>query len=130
VRAGTGRAVDATLFRAAEVAGRAVLVHTGWAAHWGSEQYFDNHPFLTRDAAQLLADSGASLVGIDSYNIDDTADLARPAHSILLRAGIPIVEHLCNLEALPDRDFKFFAVPVKVKGIGTFPVRAFGLLKQ
>ncbi|HKQ53610.1 MAG TPA: cyclase family protein [Pyrinomonadaceae bacterium] len=124
------RAQDASLFRGLKVEGRAVLVHTGWAAHWGTEQYFDNHPFLTRDAAQLLMDSGAALVGIDSYNIDDTADTTRPAHSILLGAGIPIVEHLCNLEALPDRGFKFFAVPVKVKGMGTFPVRAFGLIKE
>ena len=123
------RAQDASLFRDVEVKGRAVLVHTGWAAHWGSEQYFDNHPFLTRDAAQWLRDAGAALVGIDSYNIDDTADTSRPVHSILLGAGIPVVEHLCNLESLPDRDFKFFAVPVKVKGMGTFPVRAFGLLK-
>ncbi len=124
------RAQDASLFAGVEVAGRAVLIHTGWAAHWGSEQYFDGHPFLTRDAAQLLMDGGAALVGIDSYNIDDTADASRPAHSILLRAGIPVVEHLCNLDALPDSGFKFFAVPVKVKGMGTFPVRAFGLLKQ
>jgi arylformamidase len=130
VRAGGGRAVDASLFRAVEVAGRAVLVHTNWAAHWGSEQYFDGHPYLTREAAQFLVDAGARLVGIDSYNIDDTADASRPAHSILLRAGIPIVEHMCNLDALPDRGFKFFAVPVKVKGVGTFPVRAFGLLGQ
>ena len=130
VRAGGGRAVDPQHFRDVEVAGRAVLVHTNWAAHWGSEQYFDGHPFLTREAAAFLADAGARLVGIDSYNIDDTADASRPAHSILLRAGIPIVEHLCNLDALPDSDFKFFAVPVKVKGMGTFPVRAFGLLRQ
>jgi len=130
VRAGGGRAVDASLFRAVEVAGRAVLVHTNWAAHWGSEQYFDGHPFLTKESAEFLAHAGARLVGIDSYNIDDTADASRPAHSVLLRAGIPIVEHLCNLDALPDSGFKFFAVPVKVKGMGTFPVRAFGLLKQ
>lgn len=129
VRAADGvRAQDASLFGNVEVEGRAVLVHTNWAAHWGSERYFDDHPFLTRDAAELLADSGARLVGIDSYNIDDTADASRPAHSVLLRAGIPVVEHLCNLDALPDRGFRFFAVPVKVKGMGTFPVRAFGLI--
>ena len=128
--AGGPRAQGPSLFGGVAVEGRAVLIHTGWAAHWGNEQYFDNHPFLTRDAAQMLADSGAALVGIDSYNIDDTADAARPAHSILLRAGIPVVEHLCNLDTLPDRGFKFFAVPVKVKGMGTFPVRAFGLLNQ
>jgi arylformamidase len=130
VRASGGRAVDASLFRTVEVAGRAVLVHTNWAAHWGGEQYFAGHPFLTKEAAEFLAQAGARLVGIDSYNIDDTADASRPAHSILLRAGIPIVEHLCNLDALPDSGFRFFAVPVKVKGMGTFPVRAFGLLEQ
>jgi arylformamidase len=130
VRAGEQREVSASLFENVEVAGRAVLVNTGWAAHWGSEQYFDGHPFLTKEAAQFLADAGARLVGIDSYNIDDTADASRPAHSILLRSGVPIVEHMCNLDALPDSDFKFFAVPVKVKGMGTFPVRAFGLLKK
>jgi len=81
-----------------------------------------------RAAAELLAARGAALVGIDSYNIDDTADLSRPAHSILLGAGIPIVEHLCNLNQLPDGGFRFFAVPVKVKGFGTFPVRAFAIV--
>ncbi|HYG82818.1 MAG TPA: cyclase family protein [Pyrinomonadaceae bacterium] len=130
VGAGEGRSVGPQKFENVGVAGRAVLVRTGWAAHWGSERYFDGHPFLTKEAAQFLADAGARLVGIDSYNIDDTADASRPAHSVLLRAGIPIVEHLCNLDALPDSGFKFFAVPVKVKGMGTFPVRAFGLLKQ
>ena len=131
VRAADGvRAQDASLFGDVEVEGRAVLIHTNWARNWGSEQYYDNHPFLTRDAAELLADSGAALVGIDSYNIDDTADATRPAHSVLLRAGIPVVEHLCNLDALPDRGFRFFAVPVKVKGMGTFPVRAFGLINR
>lgn len=130
IRAGERRDVGPQQFNNVEIAGKAVLVHTGWAAHWGSEQYFDGHSFLTREAAQFLSDAGARLVGIDSYNIDDTGDASRPAHSILLRAGIPIVEHLCNLDALPDSGFKFFAVPVKVKSMGTFPVRAFGLLKQ
>jgi kynurenine formamidase len=97
--------------------------------YWKTEQYFVGHPFLTRDAAEFLADSGAKLVGIDSLNIDDIRDTTRPVHSILLRAGIPIVEHLCNLSALPEDGFKFFAVPVKVKGMGTFPVRAFGIIQ-
>ena len=111
------------------VKGKAVLIHTGWDAYWETDQYFDGtHPFLTKDAAQFLADQGAALVGIDSYNIDDTADLTRPAHSILLGAGIPIVEHMCNLGDLPNTGFKFFAVPVKVKGMGTFPVRAFAIV--
>jgi arylformamidase len=126
--AAQGRAVDADAFRHLDVRGKAVLVHTGWARHWRTEQYFEGHPFLTDGAARLLADSGAALVGIDSYNIDDTADAARPAHTALLRADIPIVEHLCRLEALPAGGYRFFAVPVKVKAFGTFPVRAFALL--
>jgi arylformamidase len=122
------RAIDATALDGVDVRGKAVLIHTGWDAHWRTEQYFQGHPFLTKDAAQFLADEGAALVGIDSYNIDDTADLSRPAHSILLGAGIPIVEHMCNLDQLPAAGFKFFAVPVKVKGLGTFPVRAFAVM--
>jgi len=122
------RGIDAGAFRHLELRGKAVLVETGWDAHWKSDQYFDGHPFLTKDAAQLLADEGAVLVGIDSYNIDDTADLSRPVHSILLGAGLPIVEHMCNLSTLPIDGFKFFAVPVKVKGMGTFPVRAFAIV--
>ena len=123
-----GRGIDALAFRGVEVRGKAVLIHTGWDSHWRTKQYFEGHQFITRDAAQFLADEGAALVGIDSYNIDDTSDLSRPAHSILLGAGIPIVEHMCNLEQLPLKGFKFFAVPVKVKGMGTFPVRAFAIV--
>jgi arylformamidase len=111
------------------VRGKAVLVHTGWDAHWRTDRYFEGHPFLTRDAAQYLLDSGATLVGIDSLNIDDTADGERPAHTLLLGAEIPIVEHLRGLENLPDSSFRFSAVPVKVKGFGTFPVRAYGRLE-
>jgi kynurenine formamidase len=122
------RSVNKDAFEEMDVKGKAVLIHTGWDEHWKTDQYFQGHPFLTKDAAQLLADQGAALVGIDSYNIDDTADLTRPAHSILLRAGIPIVEHMCNLGDLPETGFKFFAVPVKVKGMGTFPVRAFAIV--
>lgn len=127
---GAGRAVSPALFRQAgrSLRGKAVLVHTGWAQHWRSEAYFAGHPFLTEEAARYLADEGAALVGIDSYNIDDTEDARRPAHSILLRAGIPIVEHLCRLEELPDDNFKFYAVPVKVRNFGTFPVRAFAVV--
>ncbi|HKR01984.1 MAG TPA: cyclase family protein [Pyrinomonadaceae bacterium] len=122
------QAVDASLFHESDVKGRAVLVHTGWDVHWGTELYFDGHPFLTKDVAQFLVDAGARLVGIDSLNIDDIRDTTRPVHSMLLKAGIPVVEHLCNLGALPDDGFRFFAVPVKVKGMGTFPVRAFGII--
>jgi len=108
---------------------KAVLFQTGWDRRWRTEAYADgNHPFLTAEAAEYLAESGAALVGIDSYNIDNTKEGDRPAHSILLRQGIPIVEHLCGLGELPDEGFKFFAVPVKVKGMGTFPVRAFGIV--
>jgi len=113
-----------------DVRGKAVLIRTGWDAHWKTDRYFEGHPFLTKDSAQILTDQGAALVGIDSYNIDDTADLSRPAHSILLGAGIPIVEHLCNLNELPAAGFKFFAVPVKVKSFGTFPVRAFAIVDR
>ena len=124
-----GRAIDAGAFRGVDLKDKAVLVNTGWDAHWRSEQYFEGHPFLTRGTAKFLRDAGARLVGIDSLNIDDTRDLSRPAHSILLRAGIPIVEHMCRLGSVPDSGFRFFAVPVKVKAFGTFPVRAFGLIR-
>lgn len=123
-----GRAITREAFGNLDMRGKAVLINTGWDRHWATEQYFEGHPYLTVDAAQHLADAGAALAGIDSLNIDDTADLSRPAHSILLRAGIPIAEHLCNLAALPGQGFRFFAVPVKVKRFGTFPVRAFALV--
>jgi arylformamidase len=122
------RAVDVAAFEGLDVAGKAVLVHTGWSRHWRTDAYFEGHPFLTGDAAELLRERGAALVGIDSYNIDDTADGARPVHSTLLAADIPIAEHLTGLDRLPSDDFRFFAVPVKVKAFGTFPVRAFGLM--
>jgi arylformamidase len=122
-----GRTVTRAAFERLDVRGKAVLVQTGWDAHWRTDQYFEGHPFLTNDAAEWLTAAGAVLVGIDSLNIDDTADLSRPVHTTLLGAGIPIVEHLCGLDRLPDAGFRFFAVPVKVRGMGTFPVRAFGL---
>lgn len=124
---GTG-GIAPSVFEGTNVKGKAVLVNTGWASNWGTDKYFEGHPFLTKEAAQFLADEGATLVGIDSYNIDDTNDLSRPAHSILLGAGIPIVEHLCNVGELPSNGFRFFAVPVKVKRMGTFPVRAFAIV--
>ncbi len=128
-RAAAGqRRLDHSLFGSTPLRDRAVLVHTGWDRHWRTDQYFEGHPYLTRDAAEHLRQSGAALVGIDSLNIDDTADGARPVHSILLAADIPIVEHLANLDAVPDGDFRFSAVPVKVKNFGTFPVRAFAAL--
>jgi kynurenine formamidase len=125
---GAGRAVTGEFFAGLDVRGKAVLVHTGWDAHWRTDRYFEGHPYLTADAAEFLAESGAALVGIDSLNIDDTADLARPVHTALLGAGVPVAEHLTGLANLPDDDFLFFAVPAKVKGMGTFPVRAFGVV--
>jgi arylformamidase len=124
-----GRAISRAAFAGLDVRGKAVLVHTGWDRHWATDGYFEGHPYLTADAAQHLADSGAVLVGIDSLNIDDTADGRRPVHSILLGRDIPIVEHLCRLQDLPEGGFRFFAVPVKVKLFGTFPVRAFGIVE-
>ena len=123
------RGISVTDVAGIAVKGMAVLFHTGWDAHWRAEPYWNGmHPFVTAEAAKYLAEHGAAIVGIDSYNIDDTADASRPAHSILLKAGIPIVEHMCNLAAVPDDGFKFFAVPVKVKAFGTFPVRALALI--
>jgi kynurenine formamidase len=121
-------AIDGDLFDGLDVAGRAVLVHTGWSRHWRTEAYYEGHPFLTAAAADRLVEAGAALVGIDSHNIDDTRIRARPVHSRLLGAGVPIVEHMRGLELLPDAGFRFTASPPKVKGFGTFPVRAFAVV--
>jgi arylformamidase len=114
-------------FHRDDLSGKAVLVHTGWSKHFGTPQYGSGHPFLTREIAEMLVERGAALVGIDSLNIDDTADGSRPVHTVLLAAGIPIVEHLTGLDQLPGSRFTFFAVPPKVRGLGTFPVRAFAV---
>jgi kynurenine formamidase len=111
-----------------DVEGKAVLVHTGWDAHWRTDRYFEGHPYLTEGAAAYLKDRGARLVGIDSFNIDDIADPSRPVHTVLLGAGIPIVEHMTRLERLPPTGFSFFAVPPKISGMGTFPVRAHAIV--
>jgi len=125
------REITEESFSEIEVKDKAVLVHTGWDKHWRTEEYSSgNHPFLTESAATYLAKNSPALVGIDSFNIDATHDGNRPAHSILLGHDIPIVEHLCGLGDLPDSGFKFFAVPVKVRQFGTFPVRAFGIVSQ
>ncbi|HEY2615523.1 MAG TPA: cyclase family protein [Chthoniobacterales bacterium] len=119
------RAIDELPIKLATLKGKALLVHTGWDAHWRTDRYFEGHPYLKGDLAERLVEAGVTLVGIDSFNIDCTDDGTRPVHSALLGAEIPIVEHLCGLAAVPDRGARFSAVPVKVKGMGTFPVRAF-----
>lgn len=122
------RAIDADRLRGHEIRGRAVLVRTGWDAYWETPGYANEHPFLTEGAALYLRDCGVRLVGIDSMNIDDTRGKARPVHSVLLGADIPIVEHLCNLGALPADGFRFTALPPRFAGVGTFPVRAIATL--
>ena len=118
-------AIDKDAFVDLDVYGKAVLVQTNWSRNWNTEKYFEGHPFLTENAARYLQKNGAKLVGIDSLNIDDISDNERPVHSILLGAEILIVEHMCNLNKVPVSGFTFYAVPAKVKGFGTFPVRAF-----
>lgn len=119
------KAIGPSYFGDMDLEGKAVLVFTGWARHWGNEQYFEGHPFLTEEAAVFLREAGAALVGIDSHNIDDTSTRSRPVHTVLLGAEISIVEHMRGLELIPEKDFFFTAVPPKVKNFGTFPVRAF-----
>lgn len=119
--------IDREVFEGRDLHGKAVLIQTGWDQHWRTDAYFEGHPFLTEDAARYLRISGARLVGIDSYNIDDIRDGRRPVHTILLGSEIPIVEHMTGLAELPDAGFQFFAVPPKVRGFGTFPVRAFAI---
>jgi len=121
-------ATDATHFQGLDVRGKAALIHTGWDRHWRTDRYGLGHPFLTADAADWLVEHGATLVGIDSNNIDDTRARARPVHSKLLAASIPICEHMTGLCSLPDEGFRFSAVPPKVSGMGTFPVRAYAVL--
>jgi len=124
------RAIGPELFEDEVVAGHAVLFATGWARHFGTPAYGTGHPFLTRAAAEHLVERGVVLVGIDSLNIDDTATGERPVHTLLLERDVRIVEHLTHLELLPDVGFRFFAVPVKVRGMGSFPVRAFAVLAE
>ena len=127
---GTGRrAVDVLELAPLEVRGKAVLLHTGWDVHFGTPQYAKEAPYLTEAGAAWLVEHGAALVGIDSINIDDAGDAARPAHSRLLAAGIPIVEHLRELEQLPATGFRFSAAPPRIQGLGTFPVRAYAIVE-
>ena len=125
----SSRAIKPQIFNGQDVKHKAVLIHTGWDAHWDTEGYFDDHPYLTGESAEYLKSAGAVLVGIDSLNIDDNTAGTRPVHTILLGADIPIVEHMCNLAALPSSGFKFFAVPAPIKGMGSFPVRAFAIIE-
>ena len=120
--------VGTAAFEGRDVAGKAVLVHTGWDRHWRTERYLTENPFLTADAADWLVENGAALVGIDSLNIDDTRGRSRPVHTKLLAAELPICEHMTNLGSLPDEGFRFSAVPPKVRGMGSFPVRAYAVL--
>lgn len=130
VRADPGRrGIDAPDLDGLDVEGRAVLLRTGWDRHFGTEHYgAPEHPFLTRAAVDLLVARRAALVGIDSVNMDDMTDKSRPAHSGLLAAGVPIVEHLRGLDLLPPSGFRFSAVPPPIAGMGTFPVRAFAVI--
>ena len=121
-------AVDVAAFEHFDVSGKAVLVHTGWDRHWRTDRYGEGHSFLTPAAADWLIAHGAAMVGIDSNNIDDTRRRARPVHTKLLGADIPICEHMTGLGQLPDAGFRFSAVPPKVRGMGSFPVRAYAAL--
>ena len=123
-----GIEIGADAFEGREVRGMAVLVHTGWDRHWRTDRYFTENPFLTGEAADWLADNGAAFVGIDSLNIDDTRVRARPVHTKLLAASIPICEHMTNLGSLPDGGIRLSAVPPQVRGMGSFPVRAYAVL--
>jgi arylformamidase len=130
VEPGASRGIGSLPFKPADVRGKAVLVHTGWARHWRTDAYFSGFPFLTAGLARWLRDAGAAIVGIDSHNIDCTDSGERPVHSTLLGAGIPIVEHLCALESVPKVGGRFSAVPAKIRGMGTFPVRAYVAVEQ
>jgi arylformamidase len=122
--------ITADLVDGVDVSGRALLLASGWDRHWRTDMYGDDsHPFLSGEAAEALVDGGVSLVGIDSVNIDDTRGGTRPAHTSLLGAGVPVVEHLTGLDGLVGRSFRFYAVPAPIRGLGTFPVRAFAELE-
>lgn len=129
-----GRAVDQVHLEAAlsgvDPAGTAVLIETGHSDHWGTPAYFTDHPYLTDDAVEFLVSAKPALVGIDSLNIDSTHTGRRPAHSWLLAARIPVVEHLTGLAQLPDAGFRFTAAPPAVRGMATFPVRAFAVVSD
>jgi kynurenine formamidase len=108
--------------------GKAVLVHTGWSRYWGTEQYRTGSPYLSAEAAHLLVEANIALLGVDALNVDNINDPARPVHHTLLGNGIPILEHLTNLDLVPDRNFRLTTLPAPVRRIGSFPVRAVAVL--
>lgn len=113
-----------------ELDGKAVLIRTGWDRRWGTDDYWEPGPFLSEKSIDLLIRSRVELVGVDFWNVDDTMDQARPAHTRLLASDILIVEHLCNLPVLPRIDFKFYAVPLRIVRGASFPVRAFAEIEE
>jgi arylformamidase len=127
-RGAPANGIGPEVFDGVDLAGRAVLVMTGWDRHWGTPTYLSDNPFLTGAAADRLVDAGVGLIGIDSLNVDSLTDPARPAHTAILRAGIPLVEHLTGLGSLPPTGWRFFAVPPRIRGMATFPVRAFAIV--
>ena len=128
LRAAGRRAIDAKDIDAQTLRGKVLLIHTAWSQHWRTPAYAGENPYLTRASAERLVAGGAALVGIDSLNIDDTRDGSRPAHTLLLSAGIPIVEHLTNLDRLPTTGFRFHCAPAPFRGLGSFPVRAYAVV--
>jgi len=120
-----GRAIGPGALPTGDIKGKALLFRTDFSRHWGTDSYFSGNPFLSADAAETLGAAGPALVGIDSLNIDDIADLSRPAHTHLLRAGIPICEHMTNLAAIASGAGRLHAVPIAWVGGATFPVRAY-----
>lgn len=128
VRAEGVQEVTRDLLLPLDVQGKAVIIHTGWSKHWGTEQYFTGHPYLTEEAADWLIEQGAAMVATDTQNVDGIKDGHRPIHTNLLRAGIPICEHMTNLDQLPPHGFRFHAAPPLFQGVGTFSVRAYAVI--
>ena len=123
-----GRAIGPDAVPAGDLHGKAVLFRTDFSRHWGTDSYFHGNRFLTAEASDKLATAGPAFVGIDSLNIDDVADMSRPAHTRLLEAGIPICEHMTNLAAIASGAGRLHAVPIAWVGGATFPVRAYLVL--
>jgi arylformamidase len=111
-----------------ELWGKAVLVHTGWSRHWGTKAYLSGSPYLTRDFAEMMVEANIALLGVDSLNVDDIDDLTRPVHHTVLGNGIPLIEHLTNLNQIPDQGARLTALPAPIRGVGSFPIRAVAVL--